>query len=214
MIKYTLTGEFYLYPTPGGAYHAINSPEAEPSRVFLQRLLRQPETPVLSADLLQDWLGLDEQDGLEFVYRLQSSGLIQGLQTPLAAPQESLEALLPPLLARLSDEGRALLAEKRGLYVGTAGYSHESTEELAALGAELAAVHERHGRLLHNNLRLPRGGWGLVNASGCSEVGFWPLYFGAEFFILVVSGLPQFNQTAFTTLLWALGVRYGGLDQH
>jgi hypothetical protein len=49
----------------------------------------------------------------------------------------------------------------------------------------------------------------MVNASGYSEIGFWPLYFGDEYFILVVGGLPRFNQEAFTTLLWTLGVRYG-----
>ena len=52
-------------------------------------------------------------------------------------------------------------------------------------------------------------GWGMVNAAGCSEVGFWPLYFGDDYFILIVSGMPRFNQEAFTTLVWALGVRYG-----
>jgi hypothetical protein len=211
MIRYDLTGEHYLYPTPGGAYHAVSGPTQEPSRRFLQRLLRQHETPRLTLALLRDWLSLDkEQDALEFIYRLQASSLIQGLPTPLTAPRATLESLLPPLLERLSDEGKAVLAEKRGFYVGTSGFSRESTEELAALGADLAAVHERHGRLLHNNLNLPRGGWGMVNASGHSEVGFWPIHLGTEFFILIVSGFPRFNQTAFTTLIWALGVRYGG----
>ncbi len=122
-----------------------------------------------------------------------------------------IEALLPPLLAQLSDEGRAILAEKRGLYLGTAGFAHETSEELAALGADLANVHERHSKLLHGNLRLRSDGWGMVNAGGASEIGFWPLYFGEEYFILVVGGMPRFNQEAFTTLLWTLGVRYGSV---
>ena len=82
-------------------------------------------------------------------------------------------------------------------------------EELAALGGDIASVHERHSRLLHGNMRLRSDGWGMVNAAGCSEVGFWPLYFGDDYFILIVSGMPRFNQEAFTTLVWALGVRYG-----
>jgi hypothetical protein len=210
MINYALTGEHYLYPTPGGAYHAVSSSGDEPSRQFLQRLLTQKETPRLTHALLRDWTSLDEQHGLELIYRLQSSGFVQGLPASLSAPRETLESLLPPLLERLSDEGKAVLAEKRGLYIGTSGYSHEATEELAALGADLAALEIRYGKLLHNNLRLPRGGWGLVNASGYSEVGFWPLHLGNEIFVLIVGGLPQFNQVAFTTLIWALGVRYGG----
>lgn len=210
MDQYTLTGEYYLHPTPAGAYYAVSRPTRDPARIFLQRLLREAETPRLSAQLVQDWMSLNESDALEFVYRLQSSGLIQGLPVPVAVPKDSVESLLPPLLGQLSDEGKAILAEKRGLYLGTAGYPHEASEELAALGADLASVQERHAKLLHNNLRLRSDGWGMVNASGYSEVGFWPIYLGDEYFILIIGGMPRFNQAAFTTLIWALGVRYGG----
>ncbi|PXW94162.1 hypothetical protein C7444_11556 [Sphaerotilus hippei] len=210
MDHYTLTGEFYLHPTPSGAYYAASRPTRDPARTFLQRLLREPETPLLTAALVQDWMQMDEADALEFIYRLQSSGFVQGLPMRVEVPQERIEALLPPLLAQLSDEGRAILAEKRGLYLGTAGFAHEAAEELAALGADLAVVHERHARLLHGNLRLHSDGWGMVNASGYSELGFWPLYFGDDYFILIIGGMPRFNQEAFTSLIWTLGVRYGG----
>ncbi len=211
MDQYTLTGEFYLHPTPAGAYYAACRPTAEPARTFLQRLMREPETPQLTTSLVRHWTGLDEQDALEFIYRLQSSGFVQGLPVRVEVPPDRIEALLPPLLAQLSDEGRAILAEKRGLYLGTAGCAHETSEEPAALGADLANGHERHSKLLHGNLRLRSDGWGMVNAGGASEIGFWPLYFGEEYFILVVGGMPRFNQEAFTTLLWTLGVRYGSV---
>jgi hypothetical protein len=210
MDHYTLTGEFFLHPTPAGAYYAASRPTRDPARTFLQRLLREPETPRLTAALVQDWMQMDEQDALEFIYRLQSSGFVQGLPMHVEVPQDRIENLLPPLLSQLSDEGRVILAEKRGLYLGTAGFAHEVSEELAALGADLAAVHERHARLLHGNLRLRSDGWGMVNASGYSEMGFWPLYFGDEYFILIIGGMPRFNQEAFTSLVWTLGVRYGG----
>jgi hypothetical protein len=209
MDAYTLSGEYYLYPTPGGVGYAVQSPNPEPARHFLQRLLSMPITPQLTEAMVQEWTGLPRQEALEFIYHLQSSGYLQGLLTPLAAPEESLEALLPPLLERLSDDGKAVLAEKRGLYLSSAGYSHEATEELAALGADLAAVHERHRELLNHNLRLRGGAWGLLNAAGIAELGFWPIYFGREYFVLAISGQPRFNQMAFTTLVWSLGVRYG-----
>lgn len=208
MDRYALTGEYYLHPTPGGAYYATCRPTREAARTFLQRLLRQPETPALTVDMVREWTGLNEHDGLEFIYRLQSSGFVQGLPTPLSAPKDSIESILPPLLSKLSDEGKAVLAESMGFQLGAAGFAHEVTEELAALGADLANIQERHARLLHNNLRVRADGWGIVNASGYSEIGFWPLYFGSSYFILVVSGMPQFNQAAFTTLVWSLGVRY------
>lgn len=210
MDRYTLTGEHYLHPTPAGAYYAVSRPSQEPARRFLLRLLTERRTPPLTAELLAEWAGLGEQDGLEFIYRLQSSGFIQGLPMALDVPDEPLERLLPPLLAQLSDEGRAVLAEKRGLNVSAAGYPHEAIEELAALGADLVAVYDRHQQLLRNNLRVRGEGWGLMNAGGFGEIGFWPLYLGPEYFILVIGGMPQFNQSAFTLLAWALGVRYGG----
>ncbi len=210
MDHYTLSGEFFLHPTPAGAYYAASRPTREPARQFLQRLLRSPETPALSAALLCEWTGLPEHEALEFLYRLQSSGFVQGLPMHVEVPQDSIENLLPPLLSQLSDEGRAILAEKRGLYLGTSGFTHEASEELAALGGDLAAVHERHSRLLHGNLRLRSDGWGMVNAAGYSEMGFWPMYFGDDYFILIIGGMPRFNQEAFTSLMWTLGVRYGG----
>lgn len=210
MDHYTLTGEFYLHPTPAGAYYAASRPARDPVRVFLQRLLREAATPKLTTELVREWMQMDEQEALAFIYRLQASGFIQGLPIPVEVPPDRIEALLPPLLTQLSDEKRALLAEKRGLYLATVGFAHEASEELAALGADLAQVHERHSQLLHGNLRLASDGWGMVNAGGASEMAFWPLYLGNETFILVVGGMPRFNQEAFTTLVWTLGVRYGG----
>ncbi len=209
MDHYALTGEYFLHPTPAGAYYAASRATREPARSFLQRLLREPETPALAPDLAQDWTQLDEQGALSFVYRLQASGYVQGLPMQVEVPRERVEALLPPLLAQLSDEGRAILADKRGLYLGTAGFTHEAAEELAALGADMAAVQERHARLLEGNLRLRSHGWGLVGAGGYSELGFWPLYFGDDYFLLIIGGQPRFNQEAFTSLVWTLGVRYG-----
>lgn len=212
MDRYALTGEFFLHPTPGGAYYAVSRPEPDPARAFLQRLLTVPDAPALTVAQVTEWTGLNEHDGLELIYRLQSSGFVQGLTEPLSVAQESMEMAIPPLLSQLSSEGKAVLAESRGLQIGAAGYTHEVTEELAALGADLASVQERHSGLLRNNLRLRGDGWGLVNAAGYSEIGFWPLYFGQQYFILVLGGMPRFNQKAFTTLMWTLGVRYGALQ--
>lgn len=209
MDQYSLTGEFYLHPTPAGAYHAVSRPANDAARSLIRRLLRSRETPRLTPELVSSWLGLDHQQALQFIYRMQTSGLVQGLPVHVEVPPETVEALLPPLLAQMSDSGQAVLSDKRGLYIGKAGYTHEAAEELAALAADLAALHERHARLLHGNLGLRTDGWGMVGASGYSELGFWPLHFGDDYFILVAGGTPRFNQEAFTTLLWILGVRYG-----
>lgn len=210
MDPYRLNGEPWLHPTPAGAYHAIAQAADDAGRRLIRRLLRTPETPRADAVQLGRWLGLDPGGALAFVHRLQAGALLQGLAEPLAVPPQSIEALLPPLLAQLSSTGCALLAEPRGLYVAKAGFTHEAAEELAALGADLAAVHARHAALLHGNLGLRGDGWGLVGAGGCAEIGFWPLHLGGASLILAVAGEPAFNQEAFTTLAWILGVRYGG----
>lgn len=209
MDHYTLTGDFYLHPTPAGAYHAASRPASDAARQFIRRLLRTRETPQLTGSGLAQWLGMDEQQALQFVYRMQNTGLLQGLPVQIEVPAESIEAMLPPLLAQLCDSGQAVLGDKRGLYIGKAGYTHEAAEELAALGADLVALHERHARLLHGNLGLRSDGWGLIGAGGYCDIGFWPLHFGDEVFVLAAGGTPRFNQEAFTTLLWILGVRYG-----
>ena len=112
----------------------------------------------------------------------------------------------------MSDEGKAILAESRGLYLGCAGFTHEAAEELAALSANLTTVYARHKELLHGNLGYRQRAWGLVDASGNSEVGFWPLYIGQNRFTLIIGGIPQFNQPGFKRLVWALEMRYGNTE--
>lgn len=210
-MNYVINGERFLHPTPGGAYYAVSRTADEAPRRFLQALLRERETPAATPDQVARLAGMDEQDALRLLYHMQAGGLVEGLEHPMSAPEDSLEAMLPALLAQLSDTGRAVLAERRGLHMGTAGFTHESSEEFAALAADLMAVHERYEKLLHRNVRARGDGWGLVNASGYAEIGCWPLHIGQQRFFLVVGGLPQFNQAAYTTLVWTLAVRYGGV---
>jgi len=44
---------------------------------------------------------------------------------------------------------------------------------------------------------------------GNSQVGFWPIFVGEHRFGLVIGGLPQLNQAALISLVWALMMRYG-----
>ncbi len=83
------------------------------------------------------------------------------------------------------------------------------TEGLAAISANLSEVYQRHKRLLRGNLRFNQNAWGLIDAAGNSEVGFWPLYIGYNQFTLVIHGMPQLNRPAFKQLVWSLMRRYG-----
>ncbi|MEB4593470.1 hypothetical protein VSS37_21005 [Candidatus Thiothrix sp. Deng01] len=212
MSEYILTENLHLGITPGGTFYAVQDSAEEPGRLFLHRLLQEPTTPLFTVDVACELSGYKKKRALEFVHWMQEAGLVQGLDQSESAPEETLERLLPQLLRTMSDEGKAILAESRGLYLGSAGFTHEAAEELAALSANLASVYARHKELLHGNLGYRQHAWGLIDASGNSEVGFWPLYIGQNRFTLIIGGVPQFNQPGFKRLVWALEMRYGDTE--
>ncbi|QTR45224.1 hypothetical protein J9253_14590 [Thiothrix litoralis] len=212
MSEYILTENLHLSITPAGTYYAVQDNAEEPGRLFLHRLLQEAVTPLFTVDVACELSGYKKKRALEFVHWMQEAGLILGQENSETAPEKTLERLLPKLLRTLSDEGKAILAESRGLYLGSAGFTHEAAEELAALSANLTAVYARHKELLHGNLGYRQRAWGLVDASGNSEVGFWPLYIGQNRFTLIIGGIPQFNQPDFKRLVWALEMRYGNIE--
>ncbi|PID49244.1 MAG: hypothetical protein CR991_07630 [Proteobacteria bacterium] len=209
MSEYILNENLYIGATPGGVYYAVQDDAPEAGRAFMHRLLQQGETPAFNIDLACELSQLKKKRALEFIHWLQEAGLIIGQEKPETAPDDALERLLPPLLRTLSDEGKAILAESRGLYLGSAGFPHEAAEELAALSANLNMVYKRHRELLRGNLGYRQRAWGLIDASGNSEVGFWPVYIGVNQFTLIIGGMPQLNQITFKQLVWALEMRYG-----
>lgn len=209
MSEYILTENLYLGATLGGTYYAVQDNTEEPGRQFLHRLLQENTTPLFNVEVACELTGYKKKRALEFVHWMQEANLIQGLEQSETAPEEPLERLLPSVLRTLSDEGKAILAESRGLYLGSAGFTHEAAEELAALSANLTAVYARHRELLRGNLGYRQRAWGLIDASGNSEVGFWPVYIGQNRFTLIIGGIPQFNQAGFKRLVWALTMRYG-----
>jgi hypothetical protein len=209
MSDYILGDNLYLGVTPGGCYYAVQDEQQDAGRDFIHRLMQSPETPLFDVDLARDLTGLKRKPALEFVHWMQEAGFIYGKNEIETAPQDSIEKILPELLKPLSDSGKAILAEGRGLYLGAAGYPHEVAEELAALSANLTAAYVRHKDVLKNNLGHSEKGWGLVDANGNSEIGFWPLFIGDNRFSLIIGGMPQLNQLPFRQLIWALEMRYG-----
>jgi len=199
----------YLYPTPAGAYYTTLSLEAEPSRNFMRKLLTHPQTPQANPSELAQWMELSQDEVEQQLARLQDLGYLQLLPEPKAAPDGQLEELLPQLLPALSDMEHVLLSETHGLHLGSVGFDANTVEHLAALGAELAIVQKRYAAVLHDDLNKRMGSWALVNAAGNSEIGFWPIYFARQSFVVAIEGLPRFNQPEYTQLVWLLARRYG-----
>ncbi|MCQ8102645.1 hypothetical protein NP590_00900 [Methylomonas sp. SURF-2] len=213
MSGFKLIENLYLYPTPAGAFQAIAAPEADKPKRFLQRLLQEPQTPALTVPQLQRLAdGDDEAKVLELLHHCQKLGWVQGVNEVLQAPAGALENLLPDLLARISESGKVLLADDQGFYLACSGFAHEVAEELSALSADLATVHQRRSGLLVSNMGIASHAWAIVDAFGCSQIGFWPLFIGGHHFVIAIAGIPHFNQPEFVTLIWALSTRYTKID--
>ncbi len=209
MSSFALNENLYINVTPRGAYYAVQDNIIDVTRGTLLKLLQLEETPNLSTDTVADICNLETEDAFSLLQRMQSLGLVSGQKTIEAAPEESLEDSLTELLSSLSDSSKVLLAEHSGLYMGASGFPHEAAEELAAISANLSEVYQRHKGLLQGNLGFHQHAWGLIDAAGNSEVGFWPLYVGYNQFSLVIHGMPQLNRPAFKRLVWSLVKRYG-----
>ena len=210
---YALTEGLYLYPTPAGAYYAVSTEETDKPRQFLRKLLQQPETQALNIENLKRLMSNDdEQKCLELLHHCQNLRWVQGLNSALEYPRGALEDILPGLLSKISENGKVLLAEKQGFYLATHGFPHEVAEELSALSAEIATVHERRAGLLLNNMGLTSHAWAIVDVFGNSDVGFWPLFIANNRFVIAIYGIPHFNQPEFVSLVWALSIRYAAKE--
>lgn len=209
MSAYSLTEGLYLYPTPAGAYYAVCSMESDKPRQFLRALLRQQKTSALNLANLQELMGQkEEQKCMELLHHCQKLGWIQGLDAELEYPLGAMEDILPDLLGKISENGKVILADSQGFYLASHGFPHEVAEELSALSAEIATIHERRSGLLMNNMGLASHAWAVIDAAGNSQVGFWPLFIGKNRFVVAIAGIPHFNQPEFVSLVWALSLRY------
>jgi hypothetical protein len=199
----------YLLPTPAGALNAASEPSDDPLRRFMAALLAHPETPSVAETGFLHWSGFDHLDeAYAWLSRMQELGWLEGLAAPRRALEGSVETILLELLPHLTRSGKVLLADSHGFQVGSLGFAHEVAEEISALSADIAALHQRRRGSLNRNLGLSGGAWGLIDAAGQSQLGFWPLYAGRERFVLVVAGMPTFNRPQLVDLVWVLHQRY------
>ena len=209
MKRFTLVDNLYIHPTPGGCYHAFSNPSDSAVKHLIRSLLKYDRSPALTLEGLKEWSGLgDEEQALSLLERLQKIGWVQGFQTPIKSVDKPLENILPDLLTTLGSQSKVLLADAQGFYLAANGFPHEVAEELSALSASLADMHERRSGLLLNNMGLNSSAWSLADANGNSLLGFWPIYIGKTRFVLAISGMPKLNQPNFVQLVWTLNLRY------
>lgn len=211
MSQFTINSDLHISITPRGAYYAVQDNAEDVTRSILIKLLYEDTTLPLTDNTITELCDMKLEDASNLIHRMQTLGLISGQKEIENAPATNLEDILPEILGSLSDSKKVLIAEHSGLYLGASGFPHEAAEELAAISANLSEVYERHKGLLNGNLRFNQRAWGLIDAAGNSEVGFWPLYVGYNQFALVIHGMPQLNRPAFKRLIWLLMRRYGAV---
>lgn len=199
----------YLMPTPAGAYRAVSAATTDPAARFLLALLRDDATPPLSDDTLTRLADGDRDAAATLFRHAEAAGWLQGSDSVEHAPSGPLEDVLAAVLPDLSTAGKVVLADPQGFNVASTGYPHESAEELAALSASLSSLQERNQGLLQGNLRLGTSAWAVVDVSGNSRVGFWPIHIGKHRFVLVIGDMPRLYHPSATRLIWALIRRYG-----
>ncbi|MGK0270754.1 MAG: hypothetical protein ACI88H_001404 [Cocleimonas sp.] len=213
MSQFTINDGLHINITPRGAYYAVQDSAEDVTRQILIKLLYMDASVPLTDNSITDICEMELEDASSLIHRMQTLGLISGQKEVENAPASNLEDVLTDLLSSLSDSKKVLLAEHSGLYLGASGFPHEAAEELAAISANLSEVYERHKRLLNGNLHFNQRAWGLIDAAGNSEVGFWPMYVGYNQFALVIHGMPQLNRPTFKRLVWLLMRRYGAVSR-
>lgn len=208
MSHYQIQKGLFILPTPYGAYHTVSTSANNPEKSLLLNLLSQWRTPELTIDNLMEWTDLDEEKSLDLLYKCQELKLLQGLNEAQVFPDKPLEEALPKYLEQLSASNKAMLADNHGFYLANIGFEHDTAEELAALSADIAMMHEKHERALQTFVNEESSAWAMVDAMGNSRIGFWPLYLKEHRFVLVLGGHSKLNQPALTSLIKSLCLRY------
>jgi len=207
-MSYQLEQEKFLMPSPAGAYYCISDAADNTARGLLRQFLRQEKVALVTNQQVESWFTDEPELGLKTLHYLQNLGWLQTMEEGDQVSKAPLEDLLPELLEPLSSEGKALLTDSQGFCLSSTGFAHETAEEISALAADLVTLQDRHKGLLSNNLKMPSVNWGLLDAAGHSQLGFWPLHIGSEMFSLVIAGAPCLQHQNFLQLTWILHNRY------
>jgi hypothetical protein len=147
-------------------------------------------------------------DPLQLLHWMEKAKWIAGRAESETLAAQHIESDVPFLLSQLSSNSKALLADHQGFYLVNAGFTQEIAEELAIFAAEVATLQQKHAELIRNKMHLGMLAMAVIDSGGNSELGCWPLYIGEHHFMLIISGIPQFDQPAYLHLIWALCRRY------
>lgn len=204
-----LKGDKYLLPSAAGVYHLVCHPGTTSAAKLFSDILVQKETRIISAEDAQRIMEIDNDE--VFVSEMQnifSLGWLEEHDAPLQLPDDSLEELLPQLLAALSSTGHTLLSDNHGFPLFSSGFSQQDAEALSAMSAEFSTIYEKYRFIIQNNADSPTQAWGMMDAAGNSSMGIWPINIGYQGFNLLIQGVPKLDHPNFVILVWLLYSRY------
>ena len=206
MSEYQLTQDVHIIPTPLGAYCAASNSQPDAARSLILGIMASETTQKVSVETLRQYVG--NANPLQLLYWMEKSKWIAGRAESETLAAQHIETDVPFLLSQLSSDGKALLADHQGFHLVNAGFTQNVAEELAIFAAGISAIQDRHSELIRSKLRLGSMAMAVIDSGGNSELGFWPLYVGKQHFMLVISGIPRFDQQAYLHLIWALCRKY------
>ena len=199
----------FMEVTSAGVFHLVCTPEMNDIKKVLFNILSYGFREELSIEIIMRVTGAGSvEDALGIIYKLQRIGYIKGSTSVAVQNFGDADNMLTVMLGRLSSIGKAVLADGDGMYVASSGLTHESAEELAGFSVECINLYQKHIRLMVNNLRIGSSAFALVNPSGRSEIGVWPVYIEHLRFALIIEGLPRLQHEDFVNMIRLLYSRY------
>ncbi len=198
----------FLQVTPSGAYYATVNSQPDDARAIMLQLMSSEAPVEFSIDVFSELADLDEDKAKALLDRLLARRFIGLVQEPSAPLQGSLENNLAEILPVLSSTGKVVLGDDQGFCLASSGFDSDHADGLAALSADLIALHERHEMLLNKELKLMGQSWGLLDPVGNSILGTWIVHIGSQSFALMIHEQPNLNQHQYVELLSALAIRY------
>ncbi len=200
----------YILPTPAGAYFLAQDNAENWQKDVLKKLFSNDKSLEVNSPNLQHVFNTSNSENLSYkIEQCKKQHLVQVVDTEITAPSGDFENLLNTIISKFSNKEKALLCDSQGLCIANNGFPIEMQEEISVLSADIAIMHKRRAQNINDKLGLNSQAWSIVDASGNSCLGFWPLNINNEVFVLVIEGVPFFNQPEMVNLIWVLYLRYG-----
>jgi len=200
----------YLIPTPAGAYFLAQDSSDNWQKKVLKKLFSSPKALALDNENLFEIFSTQNKENLEYkIEECKKAHIIQVVDTQIQPPLGNFESNLNEVIRHFSNKEKALLSDSQGLCIANYGFPLEMLEEISVLSADIAIMHKRRAQNINKTLGLRSQAWSIVDASGNSCLGFWPINIDNEVFVLAIEGTPFFNQPEMVNLVWLLYLRYG-----